>query len=90
VKRLLPLPLTPRDMVVLDNASAHKATGVQQALAQPHVRLHCLSPCLPNILPRQRCMSTLKTAIWAAKVRTREAFGTAIRKAAETITVENA
>jgi hypothetical protein len=68
--------MSPKDMVVLDNLSAHKATGMQQALAHRHVRL--------------RCMSTLKTAMGAAKARTCEAFGTAIRKATETVTAEDA
>jgi hypothetical protein len=38
VKRVLGPTLVPGDLVVMDNLSAHKARGVQQALARRRVR----------------------------------------------------
>jgi transposase len=90
VKQLLGPTLAPGDMVVLDTLSAHKAVGVQQALARRQVRWLFLPPYSPDLSPMEWCLSTLKTALRAAKARTREALEMAIQKAMETITASDA
>jgi len=90
VKQVLGPMLAPGDIVVLDNLSAHKAVGVQQALARRRVRWRFLPPYSPDLSPMELCVSTLKTALRAAKARTRETLETAIRKAMETITAIDA
>jgi transposase len=90
VKRVLGPTLAPGDIIVLDNLSAHKAIGVQQALARRRVRLRFLPPYSPDLSPMELCVSKLKTALRAAKARTREALETAIRQALETITAADA
>lgn len=90
VKQVLGPTLAPGDMVVLDNLSAHKAVGVQQALARRQVRWLFLPPYSPDLSPMELCWSKLKTALRAAKARTREALETAIRKAMETVTATDA
>lgn len=90
VKRVLGPTLAPGDIIVLDNLSAHKARGVQQALARRRVRLLFLPPYSPDLSPMELCVSKLKTALRAAKARTREALETAIRQALETVTAADA
>jgi transposase len=90
VKQVLGPTLSPGDMVVLDHRSAHQATGVQQALARRGGRWRYLPPYSPDLSPMERCWSQLKTALRAAKARTRETLETAIRKALETVTVTDA
>jgi transposase len=90
VKRVLGPTLAPGDIIVLDNLSAHKASGVQQALARRRVRLLFLPPYSPDLSPMELCVSKLKTALRAAKARTREALETAIRQALETVTAADA
>ena len=90
IKRVLGPTLVPGDIVVLDNLSAHKAVGVQQALARRRVRLRFLPPYSPDLSPMEPCVSKLKTALRTAKARTREALETAIRKAMDTITAIDA
>jgi transposase len=90
VQRVLGPTLAPGDIIVLDNLSAHKAIGVQQALARRRVRLRFLPPYSPDLSPMELCVSKLKTALRAAKARTREALETAIRQALETITAADA
>src|SRR2546422_5886679 len=90
VKQVLGPTLAPGDIVVLDNLSAHKAVGVQQALARRGVRLRYLPPYSPDLSPMELCLSKLKTALRAAQARTRETLETAIRKALETVTVTDA
>jgi transposase len=86
VKRVLGPTLAPGDIVVLDHLSAHKATGIQQALARRRARLLSLPPYSPDLSPLELCVSKLKTALRAAKARSREALDTAVLKAMETVT----
>jgi transposase len=90
VKRVLGPTLAPGDIVVLDNLSAHKVRGVQQALARRGARLLYLPPYSPDLSPMELCVSKLKTALRAAKARTREALEGAIRTAMETVTALDA
>jgi len=90
VKRVLGPTLAPGDIVVLDNLSAHKATGIQQALARRRARLLFLPPYSPDLSPMELCLSKLKTALRAAKARTREAIDTAVQTALETVTATDA
>ena len=90
VKRVLGPTRAPGDIIVLDNLSAHKASGVQQALARRRMRLLFLPPYSPDLSPMELYVSKLKTALRAAKARTREALETAIRQALETVTAADA
>jgi transposase len=90
VKQVLGPTLAPGDIVVLDNLSSHKATGIQQALARRRARLLYLPPYSPDLSPMELCVSKLKTALRAAKARTREALEMAIQKAMETVTAIDA
>jgi transposase len=90
VKQGLGPTLAPGDIVVLDNLSAHNTRGIQQALARRRAWRLFLPPYSPDLSPMERCVSQLKTALRAAKARTREALETAIQKALETITAVDA
>jgi transposase len=86
VKRVLGPTLQPGDIVVMDNLRAHKAVGVQQALARRGARLLYLPPYSPDLSPIEPCWSKVKTALRKAKARTREALDTAITHALPTVT----
>ena len=86
VKRVLGPTLRPGDLVVVDNLRAHKAVGVQQALARRGARLLYLPPYSPDLSPIEPCWSKVKTALRKAKARTREALDAAITPALPTVT----
>ena len=86
VKQVLGPTLRPGDTVVMDNLRAHKAVGVQQALARRGARLLYLPPYSPDLSPIEPCWSKVKTALRTAKARTREALDRAITGALATIT----
>jgi transposase len=86
VKQVLGPTLRPGDIVVMDNLRAHKAVGVQQALARRGARLLYLPPYSPDLSPIEPCWSKVKTALRKAKARTREALDSAITGALATIT----
>jgi transposase len=90
VRQVLGPTLAPGDIVVLDNLPIHKMPGIQQALARRRARLLYLPPYSPDLSPMELCLSKVKTALRAAKARTREALETAIQQAMETITAIDA
>jgi transposase len=74
------------DIVIADNLSAHKAAGVQEAIAAKGARLLYLPPYSPDLNPIERCWSKIKTCLRAAKARTREALDEAVTRALATVT----
>lgn len=90
VREVLCPTLREGDIVVADNLSAHKAAGVQEAIAAKGARLLYLPPYSPDLNPIERCWSKIKTALRAAKARTREALEVAIKQALSTVTESDA
>jgi transposase len=90
VQQVLGPTLVPGDIVVLDHLSAHKAVGVQQALARRGARRLLWPPYSPDLSPMELCLSTLNMAVRAAKARTREVLDMAVQQAVETITAIDA
>ena len=90
IREVLAPTLQVGDIVVLDNLSAHKAAGVQEAVEARGARLIYLPPYSPDLNPIERCWSKIKTALRAAKARTREALDEAITLALATITESDA
>jgi hypothetical protein len=62
VKRVLGSMMAPGDIVVLDNLSAHKAPGIQQALARRRARLLYSPPYLLDLSPMERRPYPCKSA----------------------------
>jgi transposase len=81
VKRVLGPTLTPGDIVVMDNLQAHKAVGVQQAIARRGARRLYLPPYSPDLSPIEPCWSKMKTVLRKVKARTRAMLDTAIAEA---------
>jgi transposase len=90
IRQVLGPTLTPGDIVVMDNLRAHKARGVQQALARRGARLLYLPPYSPDLAPIEPCWSKVKTALRTAKARTRGALDTAIAAAMSTVSLADA
>jgi transposase len=86
VREVLCPTLREGDIVVADNLSAHKAAGVQEAIAATGARLLYLPPYSPDLNPIERCWSKIKTFLRAAKARTREALDAAVTRALATVT----
>jgi transposase len=87
VSEVLCPTLQPGDIVLWENLSAHKVTGVADVLATRGARLMRLSPYAPDFNPIEQCWSKIKTWLRRAKARTVEAWIAAIREALDTVTV---
>jgi transposase len=85
VKKVLGPTLSPGDIVVMDNLQAHKAVGVQQAIARRGARRLYLPPYSPDLSPIEPCWSKVKTALRKAKARTRATLDAAIAEAMLTV-----
>ena len=90
VREVLCPTLRTGDLVVADNLSAHKAAGVQEAIAAKGARLLYLPPYSPDLTPIEQCWAKIKTFLRAAKARTREALDAAVRRALATVTEADA
>ena len=90
VAQVLRPTLRPGDLVIMDNLRAHKGAGVREAIEQAGAQVLYLPPYSPDLSPIEPCWSKLKTALRAAKARTREALEDAIAQALATITVSDA
>jgi transposase len=80
----------PGDLVLMDNLRAPHAAGIREAVEQTGARRQYLPPDSPDLAPIERCWPKLKTALRAAKARTREALEHAIAPALGTITLSDA
>ena len=90
VRAVLAPTLSPGDIVVMDNLSAHKVAGVREAIEACGATLIYLPPYSPDLNPIERCWSKIKSYLRGAKARTREALEAAIRQAIATITESDA
>jgi transposase len=90
VREVLCPTLRQGDIVVADNLSAHKAAGVQEAIAAQGARLLYLPPYSPDLNPIEQCWSKIKAFLRAAKARTREALDEAVTRALGTVTEADA
>lgn len=90
VEQVLVPTLAPGDVVVMDNLGAHKVKGIREAIEAVGAALIYLPPYSPDLSPIESCWSKLKTALRAAKARTRDALDQALRLALDTITADDA
>jgi transposase len=90
VKQVLCPSLAPRDVVVMDNLSAHKVTGVKEAIEEVGASVLYLPPYSPDLNPIEKCWSKIKTYLRQAKARTKEALEQALKEALLLITKNDA
>lgn len=86
VERVLSPHLQRGDVVVLDNLGAHKASCLEQVAEECGARVLWLPPYSPDYSPIENCWSKIKTALRAAKARTRDELEKALAKAIEIVT----
>lgn len=90
MREVLAPTLEPGDIVVWDNLGAHRSQAVRAVVEAQGARLLFLPPYSPDMNPIEQCWSKIKTALLAAKARTREALKAVIKLALTTITESDA
>jgi transposase len=90
VEQVLVPTLVADDVVVMDNLSVHKVSGIREAIEATGARLMYLPPYSPDYSPIESCWSKLKAILRKAKARSREALDEALTQAIEHITQSDA
>jgi transposase len=62
--------LRPGDIVIMDNLSSHKRSGVRKAIESAGAELRYLPPYSPDLNPIEKAFSKLKAKLRAAEKRT--------------------
>lgn len=90
VEHVLTPTLRPGDVVVMDNLSAHKVSGIGAMIAAAGAKLVYLPPYSPDYSPIESCWSKLKTWLRGRKARTRAALDEALTVMIPKISSRNA
>ena len=78
VNQVLVPELTPGDIVVMDNLSSHKGTGVREAIEAAGATLLYLPPYSPDFNPIENAFAKLKALLRKAAERSVDGLWTAI------------
>ena len=70
--------LRPGDVVIMDNLSSHKVSGVRELIELAGAELLYLPPYSPDLNPIEKAWAKLKQLLRTAKARTADALGQAI------------
>jgi transposase len=82
--------LKPGQIVVMDNLSSHKVTGVSELIRAAGAELLYLPPYSPDFNPIEKCWSKLKQKLRSLKARSLDALETAVGQAIPDISSHNA
>jgi transposase len=82
--------LRPGDVLVMDNLSAHKVSGVRERVEAAGARVLYLPPYSPDLNPIEKAWSKLKTLLRSAKARTAETLHHAVEQHLPAISPQDA
>jgi transposase len=82
--------LRPGDVVVMDNLSSHKVTGVRERIEATRAEVLYLPPYSPDLNPIEKAWAKLKQLLRAARARTVDALEKAISDLLPAITTQDA
>jgi len=89
VEQVLCPRLSPGQVVVMDNRSAHKVEGIRERIEAAGARLCDLPPYSPDYNPIERCWAQVKQHLRASKARTVVALESALAAALDTVLVSH-
>jgi transposase len=78
VQQVLAPTLSPGNIVIMDNLSAHKAEGIREAIEATGATLRYLPPYSPDFNPIENAFSKLKALLRARAARTIAALWAAV------------
>ena len=89
VEQMLVPTLHPGDVVVMDNLSAHKAQGVQEAIEAAGATVRYLPPYSPDFNPIEPMWSKAKQYLRSAAARTQHRLVRAVGNALRSVTPQD-
>lgn len=89
VERMLVPTLRPGDVVIMDNLSPHKSTGVQEAIEAVGATVRYLPPYSPDFNPIESMWSKVKQQLRSAAARTKGQLVKAVGQAMRSVTADD-
>lgn len=86
IREILVPQLRAGDVVVMDNLSPHKASGVREAIESAGAQLHYLPPYSPDFNPIENMWSKVKAKLRSIAARSIDSLHDAIATALATVT----
>jgi transposase len=86
LEQVLRPTIRPGDVLVLDNLTAHHASRIEEVVEECKAGVIWLAPYSPDFSPIELMWSKIKTAMRAAKARSREELERAFKAALSLIT----
>ena len=77
------------DIVVMDNLSSHKVSGIAEMLEAVGAQIRFLPPYSPDLNPIELMWSKMKAALCKLKIRTQDLFDDAIVTALDSVSVSD-
>jgi transposase len=90
VEQILAPTLTPRQIVILDNLSAHRQKQVRRAIEAVGARVVFLPSYSPDFNPAEQAISVIKAALRRVEAKTRAALEAALPATLEDISPQAA
>ena len=90
VEQVLVPELRAGDIVVMDNLSPHKASGIREAIEAAGAEVWYLPPYSPDFNPIEKMWSKIKAFLRKVKARTKDALMDAIAASLRTIAPDDA
>jgi transposase len=82
--------LRPGDIVVMDNLSSHKVSGVVEAIEAAHAKVMFFPPYSPDLNPIEMMWSKIKAILRKLKIRAKELLIDAIASAFDCVSASDA
>ena len=90
LENILVPELKSGNVVICDNATAHKVENVKELIESKGARVLYLPPYSPDLSPIELCWSKFKQFLKKAKARRKESLHEAVSNAINTITKDDA
>lgn len=89
VQKILVPKLRRGDIIIWDNVPTHKNADIIRLIEATGARVVPLPAYSPDLNPKEECISKIKTALRAAKARTKLTLQRALKRAIESITPQD-
>ena len=89
VQQLLTPSLKPGDIVIMDNLSSHKVSGIREAIESVGASILFLPPYSPDLNPIELMWSKIKAILRKLKIRAKELLDDAIALALDTVSISD-
>ena len=89
IQQLLAPSLKPGDIVIMDNLSSHKVSGIREAIESVGASILFLPPYSPDLNPIELMWSKMKAILRKLRIRSKELLDDAIALAFDTVSISD-